>query len=82
MRESLLRAVERRRWRVIVDLSGARFIGAAGLRCLLQGDSAMRRKQGRFVVVAQSPHLKRLFALLDVGGRLKVVSSLDAAFDA
>jgi anti-sigma B factor antagonist len=80
LRHGIQRAIRGGASRLIVDLSAVDFLDGSGLRCLIDGDRAMRERGGQFAIVSDNPHLKRLFTLTDVVRHLTVAPTLSAAF--
>ena len=68
--------------RVIVELSGVRFIDSSGLNALVAGGRETARRGGSFVVAAPSQYVARVFDLVRIGESLDVVGSVDDALAA
>jgi anti-sigma B factor antagonist len=64
--------------RVIVDLSGLRYLDGSGIRVL---EAAARRHPARFVIAGLHREIRRLFEVLGVGEAVPVVASVGAARD-
>lgn len=65
--------------RVIVELSGVRFIDSSGLNSLVVGARETERRGGSLVVAAPSQYVARVFDLVRIGESIRVVGSLDDA---
>lgn len=65
--------------RVIVELSGVRFIDSSGLNALVVGARETERRGGSFVVAAPSHYVARVFDLVRIGESVDIVQSVDEA---
>jgi anti-sigma B factor antagonist len=57
--------------RLVLDLSGLRFMDSTGLRILLGWSAASRADGFEFVLTAPPQHVQRVIALAGVGERLR-----------
>jgi anti-anti-sigma factor len=63
--------------RLVVDLSGVRFMDSSGLKVLIA--AAASRPEGSVVVIAAQPGIRRIFAITGTESIIPVVASLPEA---
>jgi anti-anti-sigma factor len=60
---------------VVLDLREVTFIDSAGVRLVLEGSRALAAAGGELVVVRGGHEVRRLFALVGLDGRVRMVDS-------
>jgi anti-anti-sigma factor len=70
--QALSRAASRAEGSLFVDLDAVDFIDASGYVAILNADRKMRKRGGEVIVICGRPTVRRIFRLLDPGGRLRL----------
>jgi anti-anti-sigma factor len=79
LREAVQGALDDDVRQLVLDLSRVGFVDGAALGLFLKTSEAMRARGGRFSIVCTKRHLLRIFVLVDVERRLRIVPSREAA---
>jgi anti-anti-sigma factor len=61
---------------VYLDLRGVTFIDSAGVRLVVEGARELKAREGELVVVRGGPEVTRVFNLVGLDGRLRMVDAL------
>jgi anti-sigma B factor antagonist len=71
LEETLVRIVDERCYRIVVDLGGVTYISSAGWGIFISEIKRIRRNGGDIKLAAMSPEVREVFDLLEFGNILK-----------
>ena len=71
LEETLVRIVDERCYRIVVDLAGVTYISSAGWGIFISEIKRIRRNGGDIKLAAMSPEVREVFDLLEFGNILK-----------
>ena len=63
---------------IVVDLNELQFMDSSGLRALVNADGRAQRAARRLAIVAGPPHVRRVFEITQLDGRLDLVDDASA----
>jgi anti-sigma B factor antagonist len=71
LEETLVRIIDERCYRIVVDLGGVTYISSAGWGIFISEIKRIRRNGGDIKLAAMSPEVREVFDLLEFGNILK-----------
>lgn len=79
LEETIETLLDRKRFRIIIDLAGVEYISSAGWGALISRIRDIRDKKGDILLAAMVPNVREVFELLEFDNVLKHFKSLDEA---
>ncbi len=80
LRDTVKRAIDQGRVRVVVDLSGVQFMDSSGLGALIAGLKSAREHQGDLRIAAPSKQVSMVLKLSNVDSILTPFDSVEEAY--